>query len=177
MGFGLRIGRNADAQFLFEFGPQTNTQELGNNGISKKRHTYVDSKKYSNDRGLRQFLNKTVFNNKKQSQKKFTRGTPEVWFRNNFTESTTETELTTVVIGSSMAMTTRLPVTEVLPETTSPETASVTKTPNQLYSSKYVEDDTLDTNNIVEKYNKKQPMYSDDVFRLMKSLMNILPVP
>lgn len=186
LGFGLRLGRNADAQFLLEFGPQTNTKQLTNNVMNKKRRT-VNSKKYSSDRGWRSFFNKTVYKNKKKSQKKFARAaeiqtmapTP-----NSFTESTTEVQQTTVILKSFSAaaatvsdFTTEPPLTKDMSEKTTAETSSVTVViPNQLYSSKYTESNTFDTDIIVEKYNTREPMFSADVVRLINSLMNILPV-
>lgn len=186
LGFGLRIGKNADAQFLFELGPQTNTQELGNNAISKKRQS-MSSKKYSSDRGWRSFFNKTVYNNKRKSRKKFTRATQiqtTVSVPNKLPESTTtEMQLTTVNLKSFSAvtatvsdLTTEPPLTDDISETTTAETSSVTVIPSQLYSSKYTESNAFDTNSIVEKYNKRQPMFSADVVRLISSLMNILPL-
>lgn len=148
----------------------------------------MSSKKYSNDRGWRWFINNTV-NNKKQKarKKKFIRATeiqPTVSPLHNFTEPTTEMEWTMIDQKSFTsatakivsALTTRLPVTQDSSEATTVESVSITMVPNKLQPSKYIENNTFDTNSIVEKYNKKQPMINADVVRLINSLMNILPL-
>lgn len=140
----------------------------------------MTNKKYSQDRGWGWFINET-FNNKKQKpQKKFIRATEiqsTVLLLNNFTEPTTEMQqamndqMSFNTATTIPALTTRLPN----PETTTVYTTSITVVPSQLYSSKYGEGNTFDTNNIVKKYNKKQPMINSNVFRLINSLMKILP--